>query len=507
MTTQRLSLSVFLLGVFSHSALGAGLELNQHGVKEMGHGFAGTAAMLEDASAIAHNPAGLLRLEGTQASGALSAIYADIDYDTVVRRQRLEEEYGLEPTEVDGPGSANSRDITMVPALYYSHRINDEAAAGIGIYAPFGSGSDFPDGWAGRYHAEETSQTTLNINPTFAFQATDSLSVGMGVVIQMYEATLTNQIDLGYLVAESALEQVAEQEGDAAAEAAAEDVIRELGEESNHDVQNDIEIDSIAYGFSFGVLWEPSERTRIGLNYRSRTSHIAEGEAKRPQVNDPQFRENLQGQVQSLTNLSDDEAEEALNAAFDERGAMGGDLNSRVTFPEVATLSGYHELTERMAIMGSISYINWSVFEEIRLEYTDESTRGGDDITGTGDDVRRRDLVQPLEFEDAWRYGLGLRYQATDRMVFRFGASYDESPLTDSDNRTPRGPDNDRYIAGLGLSYSVTDRLGVDVAYAYTRITEGDVTVQENPAGTQHRTDGSTSSHLHSAGIQANYRF
>jgi len=327
----------------------------------------------------------------------------------------------------------------------------------------------------------------------------------MGVVIQAYEATLTNQIDVGYLLAESVLERIEEQQNRQAAEDAAEDVINNFG--SAYDVENDAQIDSIAYGFSFGILWEPTERTRVGLNYRSRTQHVAEGKIRRPETLDPAFRERMRDEVAADTNLDMDEAEAAVAAAFDERGALGGDVNSRVTFPEIATLSLYHDLTERVGLMGSVSYINWSVFNEIRLEYTDESRRGGSDITGSGDDVRRRDLVQPLNLEDAMRYGVGIRYRADYRTTLRAGASYDESPLKNSDFRTPRGPDNDRIIVGLGLSHAFTDDLSMDVAYAYTRIKEGDVTTQENPAGTLHRTEGTTSTNLHQLGVQAVYQF
>ncbi|MFP3441869.1 outer membrane protein transport protein, partial [Pantoea sp. SIMBA_133] len=89
--------------------------------------------------------------------------------------------------------------------------------------------------------------------------------------------------------------------------------------------------------------------------------------------------------------------------------------------------------------------------------------RGGSDITESGDDVRRRDLVQPLEFEDSYRFGVGASYAWDDRLTLRTGASFDQSPLRNSDFRTPRGPDNDRYIVGLGASYQWWDNLSVDL--------------------------------------------
>lgn len=525
MKFEKRCIPVCLIALGAATAHGGGLELNQHGVKELSHGFAGTATLLEDASAIAHNPAGLTRVEGSEFSGGLTALYADIDYNAEVRREKLQEAYGLEPSTVNGPGNANSKQVTPIPHLYYGHKVNEDTAVGIGLYAPFGSGSKYPKGWAGRYHAEETSQSTVNINPTIAVNLSDELSMGLGAIIQSYEASLTNQIDVGYLVAEAIIKE-AEQQATITPEIAQDildevDKSRDPNDPTNNrlDVQNDIEIDSVTYGFSFGLLWEPRDDTSVGFNFRSETNHLAEGEAKRPTLDEIDIEGDLTDTLADFANLSEEDARASARSAVDERGAAPGDLYSRITFPAVATLSLEHDLSDQWSVMGSISYINWSVFDELRLEYelrdgvdasetdTSESTRGGSDITGSGDDVRRRDLVQPLKFEDTMRYGLGARYRFDDRLTLRFGGSYDETPIPDSDYRTPRGPDNDRIIVGLGGSYTISDRLDVDLGYAFTKITEGNVSPQENPAGTLHRAEGTTEASLHSLGMQANYQF
>ena len=318
-----------------------------------------------------------------------------------------------------GGGDANSKSLTAVPHIYYGHKVNEDTAIGIGIYAPFGSGSEFPDNqWAGRYHAVETEQSTVNINPTISVDLSDSVSMGLGAVIQSYEATLTNQIVLGYLVAESVVNEL-DEPGD--------DLVKKILEEAEAlnrdpedptqvnkaDVTNEIEMDSIGYGFSFGLLWEVREDTRVGFNYRSRVQHVATGEIKRPNLDD-----------------AGEEIEKAL-----------------------------------AELLGDEESIN------------DPSTRGGEELAD-GEDLRRRDLVQPLELSDTMRYGLGARYQYNDREVLRTGASY-----------------------------QANEDVMVDVGYAYTRIKEADVSAQENPAGTLHRAVGTTRTNTHSLGLQASYNF
>lgn len=494
-----------LAGALSLQAQGAGLELTQHGVKEMGHGYAGTATLLEDSSAIAHNPAGLMRLPGRQFTGGLNFVYADINVDAEFRREKIETRYGLDPTPIGGPGSGHSRQLNVIPNLYYSQALSENSAIGMGLYAPFGGSSEFPGSWAGRYHGVNTEQSAVNINPSFAFQASEKLAIGMGIIIQSYEASLSNQVDLGYLVAEGVVREVERQEGEGAARDVAADAVQTFG--SQFDFGNTIELDSIAFGFSFGLLWQYDDKTRIGLNYRSRTRHVATGQSSRPKVLSEAFQQRLVDTVQGYSNLSEEEAREAVSAAFDERGALDGPLDSTITFPEIATLSLHHDLTPELALMGSFTYVNWSRFDEIRLEQTDKSLRGGSDFTGSGDDVRRRDFVQPLEFSDTLRVGAAARYLWNPRITLRGGLSFDESPISKARFRTPRGPDNDRIILGAGLSYAWNRDLDIDLAYARIHFREGKINSVENAGGTQHRAVGDGNISVDNLGVQVNYRF
>src|SRR5690554_2863641 len=210
-----------------------------------------------------------------------------------------------------------------------------------------------------------------------------------GLLFKKYDARLTNQLDIGYLVAEAVLETVAEQNGQAAAEAAAPTVLNNYGSKEQFQVLNEIEISSVNYGFSAGLLWQPIEPLRLGINYRSQVSHIAKGNAERSTLDLPNFQSDFINQVAADTGLSVADTTTTLNKAFDERGALGGDIVSHIYLPQLVTLSAQYELSPRLAVMSSVTYTNWSVFKEIRLEYEDRSIRGGADITDTGNDVRR----------------------------------------------------------------------------------------------------------------------
>ncbi|SEO97335.1 OmpP1/FadL family transporter [Aquisalimonas asiatica] len=516
----RAGMGLVLLGAGTSGAWAAGFEVPQKGIKEMGVAFGGSAALLEDASAVANNPAGLVRLEGQNVSAGLTLIQSEFDYDTEVHRELIEDVGG----QVPGDGSGTIDGESIVPHFYYSQRISDDAAWGLGVYAPFGSNTDYPDDWAGRYNATETDIMAVNLNPAFSWRATDTLSVGFGAIVQYFEGTFRNDIDVGYLVAEQVIEQL-EDENLAEPEGGNEAVVDALAH--RYDVSNDMQVDGIAYGFNFGLLWEPADGTRIGLSYHSRTRQVAEGEADRPETLDPDYQQDLEDEIADIS-LEDglarfcdwdiwndptigrcqpDAAPEGAARAVGPLGAAGGDIQLIVDMPEIATLSFYHELTERWAVTGGATFTRWSNVEELRFTYEDESDRGGEDYTGSGDDVRRRDLVQPFAWEDTWRYGLGVIFTPTETWTFRAGVAYDESPVPDAERRTPRGPDSDRIIGAVGMSWQPTTNLGIDLAYTYTHMEEAEINNRENPAGSQHRIEGEYDGHLHSTAVQVNYAF
>ena len=51
--------------------------------------------------------------------------------------------------------------------------LGDRVRAGLGITAPFGLRTSYPDEWVGRYHAVDSELRTVNINPALAVWATD----------------------------------------------------------------------------------------------------------------------------------------------------------------------------------------------------------------------------------------------------------------------------------------------------------------------------------------------
>ena len=54
-------------------------------------------------------------------------------------------------------------------------RFTDALTAGLSITAPWGLGSDYHEGWAGRYYALESKLLTVNVVPSIAYRITSAV--------------------------------------------------------------------------------------------------------------------------------------------------------------------------------------------------------------------------------------------------------------------------------------------------------------------------------------------
>ena len=189
------ALTVLLLNVQNVKA--AGFQLIEQSVSGLGNAFAGGAAIAEDATTIFYNPAGLTRVPSQFIAGvhfiSPSAKFHDEG------SSRVNPLIGSLGTNNGGDGGVNA----LVPNIYYSRKIGDKAAFGIGVNVPFGLGTEYPSDWIGRYHAIKSDMKTININPTFAFNLTNNFSLGVGVSAQYIKADLSNAVDQKLILASS----------------------------------------------------------------------------------------------------------------------------------------------------------------------------------------------------------------------------------------------------------------------------------------------------------------
>ena len=210
----------------------AGFALNETSASSAGTAYAGRGSNAEDASIMASNPAGIALLERTEVTAGGGIVLPKGEF-----------------TGTSTPGGATSTDdflsTAIVPFGYFSIPVNDEWSFGLGMYAPFGAESDYPEGWGGRYLADKTVVQVINLQPTVSYKFNDDLSFGLGVIGSFAKG------ELARYVSPLAATRKSNMKGD-----------------------------GWAAGWTVGLTWKPINTTTLGLSYRSHIKHTLKGDAK-----------------------------------------------------------------------------------------------------------------------------------------------------------------------------------------------------------------------------------
>lgn len=151
-----------LTAVGFSTANAAGFALYEWSSRGNGMGGALTA-LVDDASAIAYNPAAMTRAEGTQALAGVTAIAPRADI------------------EIGGETYKTKGKVYLPPHAYITHQMNDDLWVGFGTYTRFGVGTNYEDDWAQAKNVYKASLQAHTLSPTAAYKITDKWSVGVGV--------------------------------------------------------------------------------------------------------------------------------------------------------------------------------------------------------------------------------------------------------------------------------------------------------------------------------------
>lgn len=202
--------------------------------------------------------------------------------------------------------------------------------------------------------------------------------------------------------------------------------------------------DGWGYGYNLGATLTLGEGTRLGMRYRS--------------------------------GMQVDVADETV---FHTAGPLLSTDLARLTdqaviaglgLPESFAVSASHRLSDQWSIAGDVTWVNWSQFEDARIASSKDSRFG----TSTED------------WENTYRYTLGVNYQHNDQWKYRVGTIYDQSPPSNYRAGAAQPLINEELVwVAFGVGFSPTPRLSLDVGYAYPVFTDPHVSngVQHNLAG------------------------
>lgn len=437
---SRLAVAVAAASLFSAGVQASGFKINEQSASGAGRAFAGSAAVAKDASVVFFNPAGMSRLENSQASFGFTYLKMEGEFDGVrtdgagvpsTLSASTATPYGEAGTYNDGGDFMPDQ---IIPFGYLVHKLDDKASVGIGLFAPAGTNTDYSSGSLAGGFADETKLVTLDLQPSMSYKLSDTFSFGMGIDIVYAYGLLSKELDLVPLAAAYS------------AYAGGQTTINP-SDYSGYENKFEVSGDDMGYGWNFGFMWNPAKDTTVGFAYRSEIDFELEGKSE--------FKTST-----GVVAYSSD-----YNMVVPVDGATGtvAKQDSRVplTTPRSATLSVVQKVNDRLELMAGATWTDWSSFKYFDVIATDSGII--DDIAGLGENYIGH-IVE--KWHDTMAYSLGAEYTLNEDWILRAGYAYDEAPV-DDEHRTARVPDNDRQWLTVGATYNMSEAWSFDAAFAY----------------------------------------
>lgn len=397
--------AIAVAAAFASTAHAAGFMLTEQSAGALGRAYAGAGVDGTDLSGVYYNPATMVLHKGTALQAGFVGIGLNLDYA------------GEDGTTANGRNKSQA-----IPHGYFVHQINDKVWFGLGMTVPFGMGTEYDDDWAGNQHGISATILTFDLNPNFAFKLSEKFSVGFGASIQYAQADLK---------------------------------IRSALSESNPALtaESEIDADSIAWGWNVGMMWSPVENFRVGVSYRSKIKHDAEGDftLDRAKLGSADVSgDELISQGDQLMQ-SDPETAMLLKTLGNVLNQQSFDGFATVTAPAWAMASVAWDVNDLVSLYGTFRWTDWSSFDELNVTTNDPNV--GRSI--------------PNKWRDTYLGSLGMDLRLTDWWTLRGGIAYESSPIANPKYRTAIIPDADRWWFAIGSSFKWSDNFQTDVSFAH----------------------------------------
>ncbi|PRI72992.1 outer membrane protein transport protein [Haemophilus influenzae] len=446
---QSLLATAMLLAAGGANA--AAFQLAEVSTSGLGRAYAGEAAIADNASVVATNPA-LMSLFKT-AQFSTGGVYIDSrinmngDVDAAVKSLAM---------SFTKSGSASQRNVVpgaFVPNLYFVAPVNDKFALGAGMNVNFGLKSEYDDSYDAGVFGGKTDLSAINLNLSGAYRVTEGLSLGLGVNAVYAKAQVERNAGI---IVDSVKDQQVQQ------------ALKQVNSQTkipNYLTSKDKSVvslqDRAAWGFGWnaGVMYQFNEANRIGLAYHSKV--------------DIDFTDR----TASSLGKNDIVAGKTGNLTF--------------TLPDYLELSGFHQLTDKLAVHYSYKYTHWSRLTKLHASYENGE----------------KAFDKELQYSNNSRVALGASYNLYEKLTLRAGIAYDQA--ASRHQRSAAIPDTDRTWYSLGATYKFTPNLSVDLGYAYLKGKKVHFKEAQEVAGGQIITTANYTSQAHANlyGLNLNYSF
>ena len=407
-------------------------QLAEVSTSGLGMAYAGNAAVADNASVVANNPALMTKFKRPE----ISAGGVLVDTDLTVR--------GI-TSNGNQAYAGNVVPTAPIPNMYFVLPVNDDFSFGLGYNVNYGLKTKYPTDFAAGSLGGNTELQAHNFNLSGAYKLGYGFSIGAGLNVVYSKAEFIRHLGDNAEAGAARAKAGAAQARAAAAKAnaagltaqaqaltAAANQYQALGNllssyKRSTEVAR-VSGDEWSLGWNAGLVYELNENHRWGLAYHSPV--------------DVKFKGHYSNGISAATG----NAIVAFPTASQE---FLGKLT--LNLPAYWELSGFHKLTDRLAVQYSWKRTEWS-----RLKTLDAYGTKGEHY-----------LHKQEDFSDASRYALGVSYDVSEPLTLRAGIAYDENASTNHPSISI--PDTNRMWYSVGATYRVTPALSVDAGYAFLR--------------------------------------
>jgi long-chain fatty acid transport protein len=279
-------------------------------------------------------------------------------------------------------------------SFFYVYSLNRRVKFGFASCAYFGGALEYNLNWVGRYFLQGATILGMSFIPSVAFRVNDWLSVGGGINVMV-----------GFLREKAAVRNLV----------------------PGNDGQVKYQDYTAGVGGDIGVMLQPDEKTRIGITY------LTPVDLNFAAI--PHFRGVGPGVITLLGR----------------RRFLGTPVDLSMTVPQEVMVGVYREVTDRLALLGSANWQNWSQFGMVGIGINSANPRS---------------LTENLNYSDTWNIAGGMQYKVSPELLFSAGFAYDSSMLSDG-NRTVSAPIASQYRYAAGAQYRWSEHLTTGFAYEF----------------------------------------
>lgn len=287
----------------------AAFQLSEVSTSGLGRAYAGEAAIADNASVVATNPALMSLFKTNQFS--VGGVYVDskINMSGNTGITALGRNVGARlPSTSTNLHQKNVVPGSLVPNMYFVAPVNDKVAIGAGMNVNFGLKSEYDNKYNGGVFGGTTDLTALNLNLSGSYRITEGFSAGLGLNAIYAQAKIERRA--GVLANFMPVKE--------------DTILTQLQDKA-----------AWAFAWNAGVMYQFNENHRIGLAYHSKV--------------DVDFTDHTATSLQAHR--------------------IGQEGGLKLNLPDYLEFSGFHQLTEKFAMHYSYKYSHWSRLKNLYASY------------------------------------------------------------------------------------------------------------------------------------------